>query len=701
MMPEDTSCISCCKIPMKRCLVALSLCLLSLPSSSASGLVGPGTVTSYGGAAGARRQYGVVREPALGFFVGGSNINELNGLYSRVERIPRDVKHTFQLAYRHEQTGWLMGLVNKPEDGRYEVVGHHDSEWVLIDDKFQDRFGHEGNTILPGSGTRWQHVHRNMDGKSASHEVSDSTKGDDDMNLPWTIIGIMGADMMENIRRHKAYREHTVLLALQGHGLPEVQEPGSQEVEPPEDDSQPPAAAEDAMERGKFDDAVQHFAQALADEEIKAAPSQWRRAVLHLGLAQSHRKLQKFDVAQAEVAKALQLYPRYKAARLGRGMIHLDAGEPAKAIHQFELLLKMDREWPEINRWLVMANVAMQRQAKAQDDQQKDGEIPSQQTEHCMAWRQTGGCSPNGPREGAADKGCKSLITNGQSGFCECRSMQETWSGIPSITMSVTHLQLGDERRFSCHHDSFTCAEVCAEDWKAAIAKAEATEANWRDNGSGDEALQALKAREAAQAHREQEGKRLAAAGQQVECNGAMIFTGNKMICSDDHTRKRWDNYFVLGLTRDFSPEELRKGFRRQSLKMHPDKEGGSEKAFESVAKANLVFSKPEERQKYDEGFDMNKQRKDYEEHEPVTVKDEILRKYFPEKFSFDPFGEDYKQQKTRHYEEIQQRLAQQQPSPDAAKDDEEQQDESDEQNDAANANDMNEDSEGDSDPDL
>ena len=37
-----------------------------------------------------------------------------------------------------------------------------------------------------------------------------------------------------------------------------------------------------------------------------------------------------------------------------------------------------------------------------------------------MAWRMTGNCDPNGPREWWNDKPCDADIPNGASGYCEC-----------------------------------------------------------------------------------------------------------------------------------------------------------------------------------------------------------------------------------------------------------------------------------------
>jgi hypothetical protein len=59
----------------------------------------------------------------------------------------------------------------------------------------------------------------------------------------------------------------------------------------------------------------------------------------------------------------------------------------------------------------------------------------------CLAWRQTGGCSANGPREPYNDKNCAAVIDPGWSGYCEC----------PFQSIGA-----------DCGHPVGTCAAVCA-----------------------------------------------------------------------------------------------------------------------------------------------------------------------------------------------------------------------------------------------
>lgn len=57
------------------------------------------------------------------------------------------------------------------------------------------------------------------------------------------------------------------------------------------------------------------------------------------------------------------------------------------------------------------------------------------------------------------------------------------------------------------------------------------------------------------------------------------------------------------GVSRECSEIEIKKAYRRESLKHHPDK-GGDEEKFKLVVEANNVLSDPRSRQRYDLGED-------------------------------------------------------------------------------------------------
>ncbi|KGN65317.1 chaperone protein dnaJ 49 [Cucumis sativus] len=66
--------------------------------------------------------------------------------------------------------------------------------------------------------------------------------------------------------------------------------------------------------------------------------------------------------------------------------------------------------------------------------------------------------------------------------------------------------------------------------------------------------------------------------------------------------KKKKDYYEILGLEKSCSTEDVRKAYRKLSLKVHPDKNSapGAEEAFKAVSKAFQCLSNEESRKKYD-----------------------------------------------------------------------------------------------------
>ncbi len=64
------------------------------------------------------------------------------------------------------------------------------------------------------------------------------------------------------------------------------------------------------------------------------------------------------------------------------------------------------------------------------------------------------------------------------------------------------------------------------------------------------------------------------------------------------------DYYEVLEISKNATPEELKKAYRKQALRFHPDKNPGdkeSEEKFKEAAEAYEVLNDPNKRSRYDQ----------------------------------------------------------------------------------------------------
>src|SRR5690606_18435310 len=68
-------------------------------------------------------------------------------------------------------------------------------------------------------------------------------------------------------------------------------------------------------------------------------------------------------------------------------------------------------------------------------------------------------------------------------------------------------------------------------------------------------------------------------------------------------TMSKRDYYEVLGLSRNATPEEIKKAYRKVAMQYHPDRNPGdkaAEEKFKEAAEAYEVLSDPDKKAQYD-----------------------------------------------------------------------------------------------------
>eukprot|EP00929_Paragymnodinium_shiwhaense_P048291 TRINITY_DN24431_c0_g1_i1.p1 TRINITY_DN24431_c0_g1~~TRINITY_DN24431_c0_g1_i1.p1 ORF type:complete len:618 (+),score=69.45 TRINITY_DN24431_c0_g1_i1:92-1945(+) len=582
------------------------LCLRTAQLGEAGGpLAGPGTVTEY--RAGGRRHggWGVVGKWPVGFFVAGSTLLDLNGLYERSDPDP-SLPHRCWRYYRNlNKQGWALAEV---EVRTYHAFGNRREEWVFFDADGRHRFASEGGHYMPGG--PFQHVHRPFRrfrigdrakardelpkfwksqeeakivglGADQQHPVTahfesparsfnteawkldllegesddagpgqavaaEGTLGDDEDELPWQVVALMSEDSFEDLKRQKATHDGEVQAALAsaGDGLPVLPSRGLHRPFRAEVDIWPSSDADKLCDAGRLHEAL----EAYDDNALAATPmhsgqdaSLDKKALLTTKKAECLRRSSDPGAAHDLLQPLLGDLPRFAPAVFQSAMVLLDLFRPAAAVSMLERLLRLDREWPDLHKWLFHAHARARRQ----------GQGPVAQ----------GFCSVGDVVETREDV----------QGFWS-RGEQGVVIGLGRSNAPIA-MKIKSGRVFDVQTSRIKPIQ-----------------------GQPESALA-------------------------------------QMVRTDAKLQSRADLYEVLGLRLDFTADELRRAFRSKSLQHHPDK-GGATEVFQQVALANAVLSDEGKRKSYDIGGDLPPR------VDGIALEREVLTRYFPDRLGWQAFGD-------------------------------------------------------------
>ena len=68
------------------------------------------------------------------------------------------------------------------------------------------------------------------------------------------------------------------------------------------------------------------------------------------------------------------------------------------------------------------------------------------------------------------------------------------------------------------------------------------------------------------------------------------------------------DYYSTLGVSRNSSPEDIKKAYRKLAMRYHPDRNNGDDRKFKDIQRAYEVLSDPQKRKMFDMGADPTQQ---------------------------------------------------------------------------------------------
>ena len=317
-----------------------------------------------------------------------------------------------------------------------------------------------------------------------------------------------------------------------------------------------------------------------------------------------------------------------------RALLSFDQSRYSAAIEALELVLRVERNFPSVDKWLARAHAFMSRAGIAADLQREGMKaatdeiarldaLRARETPECVAWRQTANCDPNGKREARFDVGCTDIVHGGASGYCECTRdvslLVGGGGGAAAEADAAGGSKIGHRTaELSCNHAPLTCAAMCTQAWTDAVSAATARLSS------------------------EAEVNALVAAAQLADAERTAAYEAAKHALLQEERAARsglnnapYDHYALLSVRCDIDPQrsehdqkELKRAYKKASLVVHPDR-GGSDEAFQAVAAAYETISDAAKRKVYDIGEDLKREQRRDGTFGPNHA-EKIARKYFP-----------------------------------------------------------------------
>ena len=210
------------------------------------------------------------------------------------------------------------------------------------------------------------------------------------------------------------------------------------------------------------------------------------------------------------------------------------------------------------SRYKIQQQVQQQR---LDDNRQPPPDAPPMKANpmECVSWRRTGNCDPDGPREAAGDQACDEEVAKGASGYCECEHCAPghacEWKRVKEVR---------------CGHRAFKCADVCREYERYNCV-------GWRQTGQCDPhgpREPDLDRPCSSTVDGDRSGYCECGLGRKllkVGCKEADSPDFEPFTCKAECEREE-GLYEMLQVDPTASDKDIKKAFRKASLKFHPDK---------------------------------------------------------------------------------------------------------------------------------